>query len=499
MDSKEKPAVIVGAGIGGLSAAVLLAARGYPVIVVEKANAAGGKMREIQTASGPVDSGPTVFTMRRVFEDIFRQAGTDLSAHVALEPVSILARHAWNDTERLDLFADIDQSVDAISQFANPDEGKRYRDFCNEARCIYQSLEQSFILASRPSPLDLTMRIGVTNIKQLLQLNPFVNLWKALAKHFHDPRLQQLFGRYSTYMGSSPYLAPATLMLIAHVEQDGVWLVKGGMYRLVEAMTKLAEQLGVRFEYGNAVKNIGIDNNRIHSITLENETSINTNKIIFNGELTALANGLLGEAVTHVAKPTLPSKRSLSAMTWSLSAKTRGFPLLRHNVFFSNNYASEFQNIFREQRLPQTPTVYVCAQDRNETNAEQILEHERLLCLVNAPAIGDSHTFTDKEKQQCQNNAFKLMASCGLDVTFTECDDTITTPTTFNQLFPATGGALYGRASHGWLASFQRPGSRTRIEGLYLAGGSVHPGAGVPMAATSGRLAAEALLEDAGA
>ncbi len=498
MDLKEKPAVIIGAGIGGLTAAVLLAARGKPVIVIEKAGAAGGKMREIQTPSGPVDSGPTVFTMRRVFEDIFRQVGADLSTHITLEPVTILARHAWSHSERLDLFADINQSVDAISQFANPDEGRRYRDFCNEARSIYQSLEQSFILASRPSPLDLTLRIGVTNIKQLLQLNPFVSLWKALAKHFHDPRLQQLFGRYSTYMGSSPYLAPATLMLIAHVEQDGVWLVQGGMYRLVEAMTKLAEQLGVRFQYGHAVKTIDTNNNHIQSITLDDETTINTHEVIFNGELTALANGLLGEAVSHAGKPTPSGKRSLSAMTWSMSAKTSNFPLLRHNVFFSNDYASEFRDIFQEQRLPKTPTVYVCAQDRNETNADQALEHERLFCLVNAPAKGDRHTFTDEEKQRCQQSAFRLMASCGLEITFNERDDTITSPTTFNRLFPATGGALYGRASHGWLASFQRPGSRTRIKGLYLAGGSIHPGAGVPMAATSGRLAAEALLEDTG-
>lgn len=498
MRNQAHPIVVIGAGIGGLTAALLLAAQGKSVTVIEKSARAGGKMREIDTSVGPVDSGPTVFTMRHVFEDIFERAGTKLNEHVTLEPVKILARHAWNDSDRLDLYADIDRTVDAIAAFSNPAEGERYREFCSSARKIYQSLEQPFILDSRPSPIQLTKRIGFTRPDKLLGLNPFVSMWQALAKHFTDPRLQQLFGRYATYMGSSPYQAPATLMLIAHVEQAGVWLVKDGMYRMIEAMTRLATNAGVQFCYNSEVQQIHVGNKQLQSVTLENGEQLQTNHVIFNGDHSALADGLLGNDVTCVSKGTPPAARSLSALTWSMSVTTRGFPLLRHNVFFSNDYASEFRNIFGELRLPCTPTVYVCAQDRNELNADESLEKERLFCLVNAPATGDNRKFSQHEIQQCQLRAFSLLERCGLHVNLNEQDTTITTPTEFNQLFPATGGALYGRASHGWLASFQRPGSRTPINGLYLAGGSVHPGAGVPMAATSGRLAAEALLEDIG-
>lgn len=498
MKNQQPPIVVIGAGIGGLTAALLLASKGHPVTVVEKAAQAGGKMREIQTASGPVDSGPTVFTMRQVFEDIFQQAGTSLHEHVTLEPVGVLARHAWNNTEHLDLYADIEQTVEAISNFSTPEEGARYRAFCAQAKNIFQSLEQSFILASRPSPVQLTQRIGFTRLDKLLGLNPFDSMWQALAKHFKDPRLQQLFGRYATYMGSSPYEAPATLMLIAHVEQAGVWIVKDGMYRMIEAITALANNAGVEFRFNSGVKHIQVNDKQVQSITLDNDETINTRHIIFNGDHSALSNGLLGNDVTHVSSGTQQDKRSLSAMTWSMSVSTSGFPLQRHNVFFSDNYKSEFDAIFEQQSLPATPTVYVCAQDRNEMNAEQQLEKERLLCLVNAPAIGDNHAFTQREIQQCQLRTFSLLERCGLHVNFNEQETTITTPTEFDQLFPATGGALYGRASHGWLASFQRPGSRTKVNGLYLAGGSVHPGAGVPMAATSGRLAAEALMQDLG-
>jgi 1-hydroxycarotenoid 3,4-desaturase len=218
--------------------------------------------------------------------------------------------------------------------------------------------------------------------------------------------------------------------------------------------------------------------------------------VIFNGDHAALAKGLLGAEAEHSVPASKPAKRSLSAMTWSMSASTNGFPLIRHNVFFSQDYASEFSDIFQRGQLPATPTVYVCAQDRDEHNAHQGLQKERLFCLVNAPAKGDSYQFSDDDIEQCRQRMFSLFEHCGFHVEHANDDCIVTTPSEFEQLFPATGGALYGKASHGWLASFQRPGSVSRVAGLYLAGGSVHPGAGVPMAAVSGRLAAEKLLHD---
>jgi 1-hydroxycarotenoid 3,4-desaturase len=186
--------------------------------------------------------------------------------------------------------------------------------------------------------------------------------------------------------------------------------------------------------------------------------------------------------------------RSLSAMTWSLAAETRGFPLTRHNVFFSDAYEAEFDAILRQHRLPESPTVYVCAQVRPGRLGDETAE--RLFCLVNAPAVGDSHTLTEEEIERCAERAFGQLARCGLTVEIKPELSVVTTPKDFDALYPATGGALYGQASHGWTASFTRPRARTRIPGLYLAGGSVHPGPGVPMAALSGRIAARSLIAD---
>ena len=354
--------VIVGAGMAGLSSALALAASGVVVTLLERGQAPGGKIRQL----GGIDSGPTVFTMRWVFEELFAQAALNFADHVSLQALPILARHAWDERSQLDLFADEERSVAAIGAFAGAAEAARYRSFCRDTKRIYDILETPFLRAGRPSMAALLGANGFRGLFDLPEIKPFSSMAAALAQYFHDPRLRQLFGRYATYCGSSPYLAPATLMLIAHVERDA---------------------------------------------------------------------------------------------------------------------------------LPDEPTVYVCAQDRNDDDAA-VGGEERLLVLINAPANGDRHIYSSMEVERCAQATFGVLERCGLTIAGSPPHSQVTTPTDFNKLFPATGGALYGRSSHGWTASFQRPGVRTKLPGLYLAGGSVHPGPGVPMAALSGRAAAACLLAD---
>jgi 1-hydroxycarotenoid 3,4-desaturase len=499
MQSTDK-VTIVGAGVGGLSAAVVLAARGCRVTVLERGHAPGGKMREVAVGNARIDAGPTVFTMRWVFEELFDIAGASLEDELQLSRAELLARHAWDDRGALDLFADQERSAAAIDAFSGAGEGKRFLAFMAEARAIYATLRESFISNSRTNLLGLTGRVSREGrLGGWLKLNPYTSLWQALGKHFRDPRLQQLFGRYATYAGSSPFLAPATLMLIAHVEQEGVWLVEGGMHRLAVALARLAERQGAEIRYGAEVDEILTAGNRTTGVRLRDGTAIDADAVVLNADISALGRGLFGSGVSNAVKPTPVAQRSLSALTWNMVAHTSGFPLLRHTVFFSADYEAEFTKLLKRGELPDRPTVYVCAQDRGAQPGAgtETLDHDRLLLLVNAPPLGDRAEFGHAEIERCFASTLGLLERCGLHLEPEALDTRVTTgPNQFEQLFPATGGALYGRASHGWQASFSRPGARSKLPGLYLAGGSTHPGAGVPMAALSGRQAASAVLDD---
>ncbi|WP_291860967.1 1-hydroxycarotenoid 3,4-desaturase CrtD [Bradyrhizobium sp.] len=489
--------VIVGAGVAGMVCAFALAARGLDVTLLERSAGPGGKMRQIGVGGTQIDSGPTVFTMRWVFDELFAAVGQNFSDFVRLRPLDVLARHTWDERNRLDLFADEGRSAEAIGDFAGAAEAERYRAFCRDTRRIYEILEKPFLRAPQPSMGGLIGARGFRGLMQLPQIKPFSSMWSTLSQYFHDSRLRQLFGRYATYCGSSPFKAPATLMLVAHVEREGVWSIEGGMYGLARALEHCAESLGATIRYGQEVSDVLIVHGRASGVRLASGERIAADAVILNADVAAVANGLFGMTARRAAAVIAPRARSLSAMTWSLVASAGGFPLSRHNVFFSRNYAAEFDDIFERDVLPHEPTVYVCAQGRGDSNTGGS-DWEKLLVLVNAPANGDRHSYDSAEVERCAQRTFGVLQRCGLHIQRQPDATQVTTPADFNRLFPATGGALYGRNSHGWTASFQRPGARTKIPGLYLAGGSTHPGPGVPMAALSGRSAAASLMADLG-
>lgn len=484
---------MIGAGIGGLVAALELAARGCRVTVLERAATPGGKLRELDVGGVAVDAGPTVLTMRWVFDEICAAAGIQLDDHLRLTPAAILGRHAWDDGARLDLLADLEHTADGIGRFAGATEARRYLEFCARARRIHDTLLDAFLRAQRPSLPALIMR---TRWPDLLRISPYTSLWTALGEHFHDHRLRQLFGRYSSYCGSSPYRAPATLMLIAHVERGGVWLVDGGMHALAVTLARLASERGATFHYGAHADEIQVGHGRVTGVRCASGLSVAADAVVVNADVAAVGGGLFGAAAARAVPRPAPDRRSLSAVTWCLATPTAGFPLVRHTVFHAPESRTEFEDCLTHGRLPRSPSIYLCAQDRGGTDGPPATPRERLLCVVNAPATGDRAPPDPAALDELEARVVRRLAAAGLRLEAPLSAGQRTTPGDFAALFPGTGGALYGAQSHGWRAAFLRAAPRTRLRGLYLAGGSVHPGAGVPMAALSGHLAAQAVIGD---
>ncbi|MFZ9983216.1 MAG: 1-hydroxycarotenoid 3,4-desaturase CrtD [Burkholderiaceae bacterium] len=486
--------LIVGAGMGGLAAAVDLARQGVQVTVLEAHAKPGGKIHQRQAGSKWIDSGPTVITMSWVFEDLLAAAGLRLSDVVTLSPLPILARHAWSAAEWLDLYADPKASEQAIAEFSGGAAAAQFQRFMAETRALYFQMEQAYMRSSRPSLMSMGSALGPRGLALLATIGPMQSLWTSLGRHFQDPRLRQLFARYATYCGGSPWQAPATLSLIAFVETCGVWRAEGGMQALGEGMAKAAQGLGAEIRTGQPVARILVEGGRAMGVETAQGEVLRADAVVFNGDAAALRDGLLGEAVKASVQPTGVLPRSLSAMTWAVDAKLHGRPLDHHNVFFQPDYEREFTDVFDHQQLPATPTIYICAQDRGAHMPDHG-QAERLLMLINAPAIGDRPSaFPEQTIDQTFARLQRQLAACGVELETQPETTTCTTPSHFHQQFPATGGALYGRAPHGWMSVFQRPSAQTPIPGLFLAGGSAHPGAGVPMAALSGRLAAATLM-----
>ena len=482
--------VVIGAGIGGLTSAIRLAASGYSVCLLERHAHVGGKIRTSMSDAGAVDAGPTVLTMRHIFDELFSYTDGRLEDHVRLIPQDILARHFWSDGSTLDLHSNIEASALAIKEFSGSHSEREFLRYCHHCRELFLGFYESMMRVAEPRLSTLTCHV-FRNPRLMTKISPFLSLAKSLSRQFSDPRLMQLFGRYATYVGGSPYLSPAILSLIWYAEASGVWIVQGGMHRLAAALAELATALGVEVRLGNHVDRIILKNGRVNEVILENDERYTADAVVFNGDPRALAVGALGEDCQIVAQHTLRKKRSYSARVYSFAAKVSGVGLAHHNVLFDDNPASEFNDL-QADRIPNNPTLYICAQDQGHGMKPPTLE--RFEIIANAPTSIMMNS--DEELEQWNKRIMQKLNR--FDITFDPVPtiSNITTPYQFHQLFPESLGALYGQSPHGLLAAFQRPTARTPIRGLYLAGGGTHPGAGLPMAAISGMHAAETIAND---
>ncbi len=480
--------VVIGAGIGGLAAALRLAHAGCAVTVLERSGTPGGKLRTLPSDAGPVDTGPTVLTLRHVFDQLFADVGERLDDHLALNRQTLLARHYWSDGTNLDLDASPDQSARNIETAFGAKARSEFESFSNKAEMLFDGFDLPMMRAPEPSVKGLVRHV-MRNPALIPAMAPLKTLAGMLNSHFSEKKLAQLFGRYATYVGGSPYQSPAILGLIWHAEAQGVWTVKGGMHQLARTIETLAKRKGATFHYNVDVKRIESQGGRAAYVTASS-MRVPADAVVFNGDPQALVKGAMGHTAQQAVPLTATSPRSLSACVYAFAAEPQGPDLAHHTVFFGDDPRAEFDAL-AAGRLPDDPSLYICAQDRGTGQPHP--QNERFEIILNAPPTTQP---TDAGDATCHPLIFNRLRQFGLTFSPTPLERTLSTPLTFQRLFPHSDGALYGRSPHGMMAAFARPTARTGMTGLYLAGGGAHPGAGLPMAALSGKHAADTILSD---
>jgi len=482
---------IIGAGIGGLASALRLAHSGARVTVFERHAGPGGKMRTLPSVAGPVDAGPTVLTMKHVFETLFADTGSALANHVTLAQEDIIARHFWPDGKVLDLMTDPDQSLANITHIFGKKAGAEFTAFRNRAATLFEAFDGPIMQTAKPSLPAIATQV-MRRPGLIAQMDSLRNLTQSLNRQFSEPKLAQLFGRYATYVGGLPDASPALLSLIWHAEAQGVWHVKGGMHKLAQAIADRATALGATFHYKTHIRRIEMQSGVPRAVETE-AGRVPVDAVLFNGDPRALSTGMLGQNASKAVSSNGTEPRSLSANVHAFAAKASGVDLAGHNVFFCADPADEFGPL-AQGAAPRDATVYVCAQDRFGGATPD--GPERFETITNAAPVPAQTPIDKKDLEQCHSAILDRLRAFGLHFSPRPTASSLTLPQNFAALFPASGGSLYGRSPHGMMAAFQRPTVRSRIKGLYLVGGGVHPGAGIPMATLCAQHAAEAITTD---
>ncbi|GAB4495362.1 MAG: phytoene desaturase family protein [Anaerolineales bacterium] len=487
----QSPIYILGAGIGGLSAAIHLAARGYNVTVLEQNPTVGGKMAEITENGFRWDTGPSVITMRGVFDELFSAAGRRIEDYLTLLPVEPLTRYFWPDGLSLDLSRDLPRTAAQISALA-PRDLEGYLGFLAEAARLHRITAPVFTYGPPPS-LESLQHV---TLQDALSVDVLSTLQQSIERRVRHPHLRQLLGRFATYVGASPYLAPATLGVIAHVElTEGVWYPQGGIYQIARAYERLAQELGVEIRLNAKIREICTHGQQVSAVILETGEILPAQTILSNIDVTT-TYGLIQSERARLKLASL-MKRDVSCSGVVLLLGVEGtFPeLAHHNIFFSSDYSREFQQIFSERVLPDDPTLYLCITSKTDPSHAPA-GCENWFVMVNSPPLPVGEGVGVRDTAAVTELLLDRLARVGLDVRDKIRSQRLLTPLDIQKNTGAFRGALYGISFNDRFAPFKRPHNRSEFKGLYFAGGTTHPGGGVPMVTLSGKLAADLIMFD---
>ncbi|WP_082042980.1 phytoene desaturase family protein [Rhodococcus sp. MEB064] len=484
--------VVVGAGIGGLATAARLSYRGFDVTVLEQSDQLGGKLGLEEHDGFLFDTGPSLVTMPYVFDDLFEQTGGP--ADLTFERLPVACRYRFPDGTVLDMPGRAEEIPAALDAALGGDAGAQWSRFSARAEQIWDATHEAF-LESPIGPRELatlSRRVG-----DLRTIAPWSSLRSLGRQYLTDPRLRMMLDRYATYTGSDPRRAPAALATVPHVEQRwGSWHVPGGLHRIADAVAERASSLGADIRTGVTVTSVVVEDGRVRGVETT-DGRIAADIVVANADAEQVYRSLVPRAPrTAVARRRLAATTpSLSGFVVLLALRGRDADTPHHRVLFPNDYDAEFDAVFGTRARPAhpapSPTVYVSAPDDPALRPDD--DSEAWFVLVNAARHGTgSRSLVDWDepglRERYASRILDVMAERGVDVRDRVLRQTVISPADLMRRTMTPGGSIYGTSSNGVGAAFLRPANRSPVPGLYLVGGSSHPGGGLPLVTLSAQI-----------
>ncbi|MEL6669326.1 MAG: 1-hydroxycarotenoid 3,4-desaturase CrtD [Bacteroidota bacterium] len=483
--------IVIGAGIAGIASSIRLAKKGHRVNVYEANDYPGGKLSVIEQDGFRWDAGPSLFTLPHLVTELFELCGEDPKLHFQYDRHPTSCVYYWEDGTRYVLpgiRSEIAPSM-ASTFRVSADRVDRY---LKKAKRKYELTGPVFLEQSLHLRKSYTSWSTLKTLMQSGGLGIFSSLHKENERYFEDERLVQLFDRYATYNGSSPYRTPGIMSMIPHLEMGiGTFFPQGGMYAITQSLVALAKRQGVQFHFGQRVDRIDVKDGRACGILLNGE-SIPADFVLSNMDVFATYRRLLAEQTQP--EKILQQERSSSALIfyWGVQGD---FPKLDlHNIFFSGNYKEEFKTLFEHKSIYDDPTVYVNISSKCQAG-DAPEGHENWFVMINAPGdFGqDWEVLIDCVREQVKDKLSRMM---GVDLNDRIVSEAILDPRTIESRTQSHLGALYGTASNSRFAAFWRHANFSkRIDNLYFCGGSVHPGGGIPLCLHSAAIATKMIPE----
>lgn len=489
---------VVGAGIGGMSAAARLAKQGHQVTVFENSDQSGGKCRTEWFGDYAFDTGPSLLTLPAVFRDLFLKTGKRIEHVLDISPVDPAFNYNFADGSKV-TFPNLSnpKTYLEIEKSFGISASNSWRQIIERSEKMWEASRDSFIESELTSIWPLLLRRNLIN--QINQISPFTSIRSLSEKLNLDPHLKMIIDRYATYTGSDPRSAPAVLLTIAFVESTfGAWHIKGGIGQLSVALEQRCRDLGVDFQFKSLVTKILVERNKVEGVVLSDGKVVKSDLVVSNSDAEYTFNSLIGNEVSSARgerrklKSATKSLAGFSLLLGLANSKSKPVEVKHHNVYFPENYDLEFDQIFT-QKVPVTdPTIYLCAP--KDSSMVKGADKEAWFVLVNAPRHEPESGWDWKDGgQEYAQKIISKMDDLGLNVTNRLDFMEYRTPADLENYAMAPGGSIYGTSSNSPVSAFLRARNRSKVKGLFCVGGSAHPGGGLPLVGISAEIVAKAI------